>query len=69
MFNRASELATQAKRNENLPQVDTFKPRINSGIKKDQMMYFQIRQGSTGMDVSQAPTKSLRKQDSSIKVL
>lgn len=52
VFQCAIELQSKqakAKEEEELPQEATFKPKINSGIKKDQMKHFQVGQGSTGM--------------------
>ena len=42
-------MQAKAKEEEDLPQEATFKPKINTGIKKDQMKHFQVGQGSTGM--------------------
>ena len=42
-------MQAKAKEEEDTPQEATFKPKINSGIKRDQMKHFRVGQGSTGM--------------------
>ena len=39
----------KAKEQEDAPVEATFKPKINSKIKRDQMNHFQVGQGSAGM--------------------
>ena len=42
-------MQAKAKEAEDTPHEATFKPKINSRIKRDQMGHFQVGQGSTGM--------------------